>query len=312
MRIATLCLSSCSGCHVNLLDLQQGFIDLLDSAELVFSPLFKDVKEPQECDLGLVEGAVRNQEDVERVNAFREKSGILVSMGSCAVYGGIVGLGSSHSSQDGLKTAYPASFQEDRHPRLAPRVYPVDSVVPVDYHIPGCPPPVPVIESFLQSIISGELPVANEMPVCAECRRIVRGQIPAEIKRSYKDEINPEECLLQQGFVCLGSVTRAGCGAPCPKAGMPCIGCRGPAHRLLVEPSHGIYQDWIERRCHFTRLPVEEVEAHLEELERILYSFTLSSPFMREKRTERVPDLLYRVNRDREAGHLESFRGSAE
>ncbi|MBN1317625.1 MAG: hypothetical protein JXA42_19230 [Anaerolineales bacterium] len=310
MRIATLCLSSCSGCHVNLLDLQEQFLELLNSTELVFSPLFKDVKEPQPCDLGLVEGAVRNREDVEKLLGFRKKSELLVSMGSCAVYGGIVGLGSAYSNRDVLETAYPASFEDRRNPGLAPRVLPVDSIVPVDFYLPGCPPPVPVIESVLGALLEDGSPTVNEMPVCAECDRIARGQMPPEIKRTFRDTPNPDECLLQQGFLCLGSVTRAGCDAPCPKAGLPCMGCRGPAHRLLVEPAHGIHQDWVKRWRHFTDLTAEEAEKRFIELKRVLYGFTLSSPILREKRTERAAELLNRVNWDRESGgpELESAR----
>ena len=39
---------------------------------------------------------------------------------------------------------------------------------------------------------------------------------------------DPERCLLEQGIVCAGSVTRSGCGVRCPDSGMPCRGCYGP------------------------------------------------------------------------------------
>ena len=139
-----------------------------------------------------------------------------------------------------------------------------------------------------------------DLPVCAECGRTVRGEIPLEIKRTYQDPVAPDECLLQQGFMCLGSVTRAGCEAPCTKAGTPCLGCRGPAHRLMVDASHGIFEDWVRRRCHYTKLSPKEVERSLDHLKHTLYLYTLASPFMRMKRSERVAELVYRVNWDRE------------
>ena len=106
MRLATLCLASCSGCHINLLSLQDEFLDLLAANDLVFSPILMDVKEPQACDLALIEGAVRTEEDAEKLRALRAKAQLLVAMGSCAVYGGIVGLGNAYENHELLKPAY--------------------------------------------------------------------------------------------------------------------------------------------------------------------------------------------------------------
>jgi F420-non-reducing hydrogenase small subunit len=298
MKIATLCLTSCSGCHINLLDLQEKLLDLLIANELVYSPLLADMKEPQECDLALIEGAIRNREDVKRVKALRAKAKILVSLGTCAVYGGVAGLGNAHSAADLVEEAYPNTQDQEHGPRMLPRVFPIDSVIPVDYHLPGCPPPIEVVSNFLDDIISGRIPRGNDLPVCAECGRLVTAEIPKEIRRTYNQEIYSTECLLQQGFICLGSVTRAGCAAPCTKAGVPCMGCRGPSQRLMEEASHGIYEDLIKRRSHYTQLSMKEVERQLEPFRHSLYTYTLASPFMRTKRTEQVADWVHRVNWD--------------
>jgi F420-non-reducing hydrogenase small subunit len=306
MRVATLCLTSCSGCHINILDLQDKLLSILETNDLVFSPILMDVKEPQECDLAIIEGAIRNQEDEERVRKLRAKAKLLVAMGSCAVFGGIAGLGNACQNDELLKPKYATSHDTLRYPRLIPRVQPVASLVDVDYHIPGCPPPLQVVEEFLDALLTGQSPQVNDLPVCAECGRVVRGELPAEVKRTYETPVIPDECLLQQGFMCLGSVTRGGCDAPCTKAGMPCMGCRGPAHLVLSNASHGIYEDWIKRRCHYTKLPAKDLEHHLENVMHTLYAYTFAAPFMRLKRTERVAEFVYRVNWDEESLDTES------
>ena len=49
-----------------------------------------------------------------------------------------------------------------------------------------------------------------------------------EIKRPHEVIVDPEKCLLEQGILCAGVATRAGCEAACPSVNMPCRGCMGP------------------------------------------------------------------------------------
>jgi F420-non-reducing hydrogenase small subunit len=53
-----------------------------------------------------------------------------------------------------------------------------------------------------------------------------------EFKRPHMAQIDPEKCLLAQGYLCMGPVTRKGCGATCVKANMPCTGCMGPISNI--------------------------------------------------------------------------------
>ena len=65
--------------------------------------------------------------------------------------------------------------------------------------------------------------------VCSTCERDVADKVPTELKRDYEGLPTMDKCFLEQGYICLGPVTQAGCGTICPnKANAPCLGCYGP------------------------------------------------------------------------------------
>jgi len=112
-------------------------------------------------------------------------------------------------------------------------VFTLDQVVPVDYYLPGCPPEAERIWDAIVAILEGKLPpkgsvIGANTTVCDECPR---KRTEKKIKKFYRTwEIIPDEetCLLEQGIICCGVATRAGCGARCPRVNSPCIGCYGP------------------------------------------------------------------------------------
>ncbi|MFH1676767.1 MAG: oxidoreductase, partial [bacterium] len=109
----------------------------------------------------------------------------------------------------------------------------------VDYYIPGCPPPVKLLLEAVMAILEGKLPpkgtvLAPDIAVCEECPRKEskpEKMLVKEYKRPHEALIDREECILAQGFFCLGPATRMGCGAACPQGNMPCTGCLGPLGR---------------------------------------------------------------------------------
>jgi F420-non-reducing hydrogenase small subunit len=171
-------------------------------------------------------------------------------------------------------------------PELEDLMYPICNFVDVDYYIPGCPPMPLLIVLSLKSIVSGKPPIRHQTVVCTECYRKI---IAAKLDRLYgiyEKEANHELCLVSQGFVCLGSLTREGCGAPCPRAGFTCFGCRGPADSLLYR-SRDIYAFLVKVVSTRTGITEETVRKELYRNPFIFHTFIFSR-FERSKARERV------------------------
>lgn len=90
VKIATVWLSGCAGCHMSLLDIDETLLDIADRIEFVRSPVV-DLKEfPADgMDVTIVEGAVANEEHLEILHEVREKSKLVIALGDCAVTGNI-------------------------------------------------------------------------------------------------------------------------------------------------------------------------------------------------------------------------------
>ena len=162
LRFATVWLGGCSGCHMSFLDLDEWLIDLAKQVDVVFSPL-ADVKEyPDNVDLVLVEGAVANEENLHMIRKVRERTRTLVAFGDCAVTGNVTALRNPlGTALEVLRPVYGEKYPDEPQivPVLLDRVKPVHQVVPVDYFIPGCPPPAPRIKAVLQALLDGKTPV---------------------------------------------------------------------------------------------------------------------------------------------------------
>jgi F420-non-reducing hydrogenase small subunit len=295
MKVATYQLTSCCGCHIALVNLGTQVLDLLSAGQLVFSPVLKDVKEIEACDVAIIEGSVRNEENLDVLSEIRNQADTLIAFGICACFGGVPGLGSAFQVLEIITEVYDIDFTPENIPGLTQRLSPIDSYVEVDYYLPGCPPPPDLLKNSIEKLLTGQDPPRYDLPVCADCDRVVKKKLDATINRTANSFPDDEECLLSQGYICLGSVSRSGCGAPCPHAGVPCMGCRGPIDRVFTEPTHGIFHDLTRRLSHFSGKPEEEVITNLKDLLHTLYIFTLSVPDLRQKDTDEVSNLIARI-----------------
>jgi F420-non-reducing hydrogenase small subunit len=242
-----------------VLDTDEYLLELAGGADLRFWPIGLDVKYADvermadgELDLALYSGAVRNSENEHMARLLRRKSRRIVAFGSCAHMGGIPGLANLSAREEIVERTYlngPSTEPGNRTvprersavdsrtlelPRFYRRVYALGDIVPVDYVVPGCPPAAEQVRGVLQAFLEGSLPPsfavvgASERAQCDECPRSKQDKRVARFYRPYEVMPDPALCLLEQGLLCAGPATRAGCGHRCQSSGMPCRGCYGP------------------------------------------------------------------------------------
>ena len=89
VKVATVWLDGCSGCHMSLLDMDAAIIALARKIDLVYGPLVDAQEFPEDVDVTLVEGAVSSQDDLNKIQKIRQRTQMLISLGDCAVTGNV-------------------------------------------------------------------------------------------------------------------------------------------------------------------------------------------------------------------------------
>jgi len=254
--------STCAGCDIAILDLNEKILVLASLAEIVFWPTAMDFKlsdleriGKNEIDISLQHGTIRTSEQEHIAHLLRERSKVMIAFGSCSCFGGIPGLCNLTSKEAIFETVYrdtPSTVNPDfitpktevkeggyllTLPELYEEGKALPQVVDVDYYLPGCPPAVELIDRLLPIIAkfleTGELPpkgmvIASDKTLCDECPLTKENKMISKIFRPHEIIPDPKRCLLEQGILCMGPATRGGCGARCINALMPCRGCMGP------------------------------------------------------------------------------------
>lgn len=255
---------SCGGCEISFLDIREKILDVDAAVDLVFCPCLMDTKyadvkamQDAEIDVCLFNGVIRNEENLEIAELLRKKSKVLVAFGSCACEGCIPGLGNLTTKEEICEYAYKQSPSVNAGNAVRPQlstmvpegeltlpamfdtVRTLSQVVDVDYFMPGCPPVADQIWAVIEVILSGNLPEkgsivgVNIKTVCDDCDRT---KDEKHIKQFFRPhmlrDVDPEKCLLEQGLICNGPATHAGCGALCPQVNLGCRGCYGPAEGI--------------------------------------------------------------------------------
>lgn len=200
-------LTSCYGCQLSIAIVQR-ILDVADRFDIEYFYMLSSEGEISPVDVAFVEGSVSTGMDEHELREIRDNADVVVAVGSCAIHGGVQGILADEDIdyQEAFEDVYGDS-EMDYEGCVA---RPIDSVVEVDYRLPGCPPEEPEIMYYLATLAMGSWPEEKDYPVCAECRRAGNPCI-----------------LIERGEPCLGPVTVAGCDARCISYDVPCVGCRG-------------------------------------------------------------------------------------
>ncbi|MFH1843911.1 MAG: oxidoreductase [bacterium] len=206
-RLAVYKFSSCDGCQLSLLNLEDQLLDLAQAFEIALFLEARSRVSPPPYDIGLVEGSISTPKDEERIRQVRRDCRYLVGIGACATSGGIQALRNWADLGEYSRLVYPSPEQLHSLETSTP----IASHVFVDFELRGCPVNERQLLELLTALLVGRRPNIPTYSLCIECKR---HGIPC--------------VMVSAGQPCLGPITQAGCGALCPAGNRACYGCFGP------------------------------------------------------------------------------------
>ncbi|MCB9446015.1 MAG: oxidoreductase [Ardenticatenaceae bacterium] len=206
-RLGVFKFASCDGCQLSLLDCEDELLAVAGAVEIAYFAEARRQMLPGPYDVSLVEGSVTTDEEIEKIKDVRRQSRLLVSIGACAVAGGIQALRNWTDVNNYIDVVYASPEYIDTLAKSRP----ISDFVPVDFELRGCPISKHQLVELVTSLLIGRKPRVPANSVCLDCKR--QGTVCV---------------MVAQGVPCLGPATQAGCGALCPAYGRGCYGCFGP------------------------------------------------------------------------------------
>ncbi len=231
-RISVHKFSSCDGCQLAFFNLGEDLITLAGQVEIVHFAEAGMVAPEAEVKVAFVEGSISTPDDLERIEGIRERSELLITIGACATSGGIQALRNMRGN--GWRESLYASPE---FIQTLDYSTPISAHVRVDLELWGCPISSEQILHVVSDLLRGVVPSASDETLCQSCKR--SGAVCT---------------LVSAGRPCMGPVTRAGCGAVCPRFGRDCYGCTGPVSILNTSSmvhcfeGLGLLPDEVEQR----------------------------------------------------------------
>ena len=256
-KLAVYKFSSCDGCQLSLLNLEDELLDLVSAIEVALFLEARRATLPPPYDIGLIEGSISTPEEEERINQVRRDCKYLVAIGACATSGGIQALRNWANVEEYTRCVY----AKPEYIKTLETATPIASHVFVDFELRGCPVNQYQLLELITALLVGRKPNIATHSVCIECKR--QG-FPC--------------VMVTLGEPCLGPITNTGCGALCPGCGRACYGCFGPMEQPNIKSLGG----WFLKKQHRTPRdlkhmlrnfngylePFKQASDHYERLER--------------------------------------------
>ncbi|MBD3285011.1 hypothetical protein GF359_01420 [candidate division WOR-3 bacterium] len=207
--------SGCEGDLLTILHCEDELLDIFSAVDIrSFRMASSERHDDENLDIAFIEGSITTNKHVKKLKVIRERSKIVVALGTCACYGGPQSARLGYNDwEERFKKVYGSAKLTVAKPFES---QPLDEFIKVDYRIPGCPIDKYQFFYALTRLAKGMPVELTKFPVCAECKW------------------NENECLLLKGQLCLGPITAGGCNSRCPNHGLPCIGCWGPTDEANV------------------------------------------------------------------------------
>ncbi len=193
----------CEGCQLELLQLDEKFLQLLQFTKLANSRMLLERNTEQMLDIVIVEGSIVSKSEAEKIKKIRANAKFLIALGACACLGGV------NAMRNNLSPEIKKSIEEKTKKIGSEKVCGIGEIVKVDYFLQGCPIVHREVEKVLKLLLSGQKPKQTDYPVCFECKA------------------NENPCFLLKNISCLGPIATAGCNAICTTQGFHCTACRG-------------------------------------------------------------------------------------
>jgi coenzyme F420-reducing hydrogenase gamma subunit len=220
-KLAVWKFTSCDGCQLSILNLEDELLSLPDSIEISHFLEASRATVEGPYDLSIVEGSVSTPEEEERIREIRRMSRKLITIGACANAGGIQAL-RNFADVEGFVAAV---YATPEYISTLDTSTPIGAHVAVDFELQGCPPDRHQVLELITAFLAGRKPRVSSQSVCIECK--ARGNVCV---------------MVAHGTPCLGPVTHAGCGAICPAYDRGCYGCFGPSET----PNTRSLSNWLE------------------------------------------------------------------
>jgi len=223
IRLAVFDLTDCEGCELQFLVLKEKLAKRGEDFQVANWRLLDDTGDPGPFDVTFIEGSPITESDIEVIKRARAVSKKIITLGVCAVFGGV-----QAAIPENQRNRYLAEIYGENYKSSSRAPKPVSYYIDVDIHLPGCPVNPEELERLLSSVSANKKFNPVRHPVCLDCK------------------ISSNTCLFIEDGFCLGPVTRGGCGAPCPKAGLRCYGCFGPMEDANLEALQNVCSPYLD------------------------------------------------------------------